>query len=259
MDLVQVIILGTIAMLLPVGAIIVFVMMYYRKQRLQKENFDRLEEEYKQSLLVASIVSQESVRRQIGGDLHDDIGTLLSATRMSLSQIAKHVDNENKRTFLLNQTQELLNEALNNVRRISKELMPSTLDEFGLIEALKDFSQKMTSHASMPITFHYSTGEKRYDKKLELPLYRSAQELVNNALKHAQATMIDLDLSEINGSLILEVQDNGIGFDLEEVNKPDRGIGLKNIESRLSVINGRIIIDVAKGKGSRFVITVPTN
>jgi signal transduction histidine kinase len=254
----NIIILGTFAMLLPTSAIILFVILYYRRQRLQRERAERVEEAHRQQMLQASVDSQESVRRQIGGDLHDEIGTLLSATRMSLTQILKFSDDSVKRERLILETQKQLNDALNNVRRISKDLMPSTLDEFGLIAALKDFTKKISEHTGVLVCFSHGELKEIFDKKVELMLYRSSQELVNNALKHAQASVINVTLSKTEGRLLLNVSDNGIGFDLEEVNQPDRGIGIKNIESRISVIKGgQIKFDVEKGRGASFEISVP--
>ena len=252
----KIIILGTFAVFLPVAAIIFFVIFYNRRQRFQREKLERIEEIHRQAMLEASVATQENVRRQIGGDLHDEIGTLLSATRMSLTQITKYEDNLAKRTFLLNQTEELLNDTLNNVRRLSKDLMPSTLDEFGLIIALKDFTEKMTEFTGIMVCFSHGELTEVYDKKVELALYRTAQELVNNALKHAKASVISIQLQVRNNNLVLQVLDNGIGFDLAETNKPDRGIGIKNIESRISVIKGKIKFDVQKGRGSSFEITI---
>ena len=254
----KIIILGTFAMLLPTSAIILFIILYYRRQRSQREKAERLEEEHRQQMLEASVESQESVRRQIGGDLHDEIGTLLSASRMSLTQIIKFADDVTKRDILLTQTQALLNDALNNVRRISKDLMPSTLDEFGLIAALKDFTKKITEHTGILVCFNHGNLSEIFDKKIELTLYRSSQELVNNALKHAQASVINITLSKKEKHLFLQVSDNGIGFDLTEVNKPNRGIGIKNIESRISVIKGgEIKFNVKKGQGASFEISIP--
>ena len=252
----KIIILGTFAVFLPVAAIIFFVIFYNRRQRLQREKLERIEEIHRQAMLEASVATQENVRRQIGGDLHDEIGTLLSATRMSLTQITKYEDNPAKRTALLDQTEELLNDTLNNVRRLSKDLMPSTLDEFGLIIALKDFTEKMTEFTGVMVCFSHGELSEVFDKKIELALYRTAQELVNNALKHAKASVISIQLQVRNNNLVLQVSDNGIGFDLAETNKPDRGIGIKNIESRISVIKGKIKFDVQKGRGSSFEITI---
>ena len=258
MDESRIIVLGTFAMLLPTSAIIFFVILYYRRQRKQRLIAERIEEAHRQQMLEASVESQESVRRQIGGDLHDEIGTLLSATRMSLNQIMKFGDDATKREHLLHETQKQLNDALNNVRRISKDLMPSTLDEFGLIAALKDFTQKITEQTGVLVCFNHGELSEIFNKKIELALYRSSQELVNNALKHAQASVINITLSKIEERLLLNVSDNGIGFDLSEVNKPNRGIGIKNIESRISVIKGgEIKFKVKKGQGASFEISVP--
>ena len=258
MDESKIIVLGTFAMLLPTSAIILFVILYYRRQRKQRLIAERIEEIHRQQMLEASVESQESVRRQIGGDLHDEIGTLLSATRMSLNQILKFGDDVTKREHLLQETQNQLNDALNNVRRISKDLMPSTLDEFGLIAALKDFTQKISEHTGVLVCFNHGELSEIFDKKIELMLYRSSQELINNALKHAQASIINITLSKNEDRLILNVSDNGIGFDLAEVNQPNRGIGIKNIESRISVIKGgQIKFDVEKGRGAGFEISVP--
>ncbi|MBC7410387.1 MAG: sensor histidine kinase [Arcicella sp.] len=252
----KIIILGTSAILLPVTVIIIFVIFYSRRQCFQREKLERIEENHRQEMLEASVASQENVRRQIGGDLHDEIGTLLSATRMSLSQVTKYEDNPAKRKILLNQTQELLNETLNNVRRLSKELMPSTLDEFGLIIALKDFTEKMTEYTGVMVCFSQGELLEVFDKKIELVLYRTAQELVNNALKHAKASVISIQLQVKQNDLVLQVSDNGIGFDLMEVNQPNRGIGIKNIESRINVIKGKIKFDVEKGRGSSFEVSI---
>lgn len=109
----------------------------------------------------------------------------------------------------------------------------------------------------MPVSLQQISPIGRYAQQVELSLYRTVQELVNNALKHAQATEIKVVFSEINNQLNVEVSDNGVGFDATVLNEPNRGIGLRNIESRLSVINGTINLDIAKGKGSRFEIKVP--
>jgi signal transduction histidine kinase len=252
------IILGTMAMLLPVGAIIAFVFMYYAKQRRQVEALKQLEERHQQEMLEISLEAQETVRRQIGGDLHDDIGTLLSATRLSLTQLNKTAENALDSNPFLTRTQDLLNEAISNVRRLSKDLTPSTLDEFGLIIALTEFAKKINSHTGVNVNFELEGENERFEKKVELPLYRITQELVNNSLKHGKPTQIDIEFINRANSLLLSVSDNGIGFDTEEIkHQPNRGIGLRNIESRLSILKGRIIFDVAKGKGSQILIEIP--
>ena len=232
--------------------IISFVLVYMRKQHQQQEEMSRINELHQRNLLEASVDSQENVRRQIGGDLHDDIGTLLSATRIQLSLLGKQVKTNEMATDFFKQTNELLNDAINNVRRISKELMPATLDQFGLEIGLKEFTEKYSSVTGLKVSFN-SAGidESKFSKKIALIFFRIVQELVNNSLKHAEASQIDLTLSQTDTNLYLTVQDNGKGFDLQEVMaNPSSGIGIRNIESRLSVIGGKVHFDVKKGKGA---------
>ena len=252
------IIVGTLAMLLPVGAIISFLFMYYAKQRRQLEYLELMKARHQQEMLEASHEAQEIVKRQIGGDLHDDIGTLLSATRLSITQLYKASKDTETTSPYFDRTNALLNEAIGNVRHLSKDLSPATLDEFGLVIALDDFAKKITTNTGVQMNVTLEDETECFDKKIELPLYRITQELVNNSLKHGNPTQIDLELLHRGNNLLLTVTDNGCGFDLDEIKKqPNRGIGLRNIESRLSILKGRIIFDVAKGKGSNILIEVP--
>ncbi len=254
----RVIIFGTAVLLSLVLGIISFVVVYMRRQQQQKEEVDRLNLIHQRNLLEASVDSQEAVRRQIGGDLHDDIGTLLSATRISLSVLGKQVKDKPEATEFYDQTNQLLNDAIANVRRISKELMPATLDKFGISVALSEFTEKISSFTGVNVVYHSENlNEAQIPKKVGLIFYRIVQELTNNSLKHAEANQINIDLEQKDKHLLLTVTDNGKGFDLDEVMaNPTTGIGIRNIESRLSVINGRVIFNVAIGKGSEILIDV---
>lgn len=253
----KLIVLATLAMLLPISAIVVFVVMYYRKQQSQRQKVKQLGEHHRKQLLEASIQTQEQVRRQLGGDLHDDVGAHLSTVRLSLGMLERTIDNTDLHKEHLQSTQNLVNDLVTKVRALSKELVPSTLDNFGLSMALQDFTHLVSSHTGVQVSLQQISPIGRYAQQVELSLYRTVQELVNNALKHAQATEIKVVFAEVNNQLNVEVSDNGVGFDATVLNEPNRGIGLRNIESRLSVINGTINLDIAKGKGSRFEIKVP--
>lgn len=251
------IIAGTIAMLLMAVFIVAFMVFYQQKQFRQKAEARKREEEYQLQLLEASLEVQEAERRRIAADLHDDIGTLLSATRLSLSQVSR--SSKGSATDV-QETKELLDEAIQNVRRISKELLPSALDNFGLVAAFDEFVSKIRKHTGIDVVFHHDTlSQERFDAKVELSLYRIGQELVNNSLKHSGATHIEIMLMHQQSRLVLSVNDNGGGFNLTDVQKPNSGLGLKNIESRLNVIGGTVFFDVAEGKGSHIVANVPLN
>lgn len=254
------VLIGTIAMLAMVFFIILFVVYYQRKQAEQKIAIQELKAEMQRQMLESSLEVQEVERRRIAKDLHDEVGAMLSATKMSLNQMVRKIDSTDLSTFA-QQTKELLDESISQVRRISKELVPSTLEEFGLVSALDEFIQKIHVASGVLFVLNHEgiiPPDKRFDKKVELTVYRIAQELVNNALKHAQANEISLILKEQNSTLIFEFNDDGKGFDVEKVRKDvKKGLGLKNIESRLSIVNGTFILKSELGKGTQSYIEIP--
>lgn len=254
----RVIIFGTAVILVLAVGIISFVLVYVRKQQQQHEEMSKINELHQRNLLEASVDSQENVRRQIGGDLHDEIGTLLSASKMSLSILGKSIAGQPGVDLLLEQTADLLNQAVGNVRRISKDLMPSTLDEFGLIIALDEFSEKLTAYTGIPIFFRKINIQNQiFPKQIELIYYRIVQELINNSLKHAKSTKINIDIELKNKHLLLTVLDDGQGFDMNLVmSNPKNGIGIRNIQSRLSLVNGNVNYETAKGKGTKIIVDV---
>jgi signal transduction histidine kinase len=244
---------GTATMVTMAIFIVLFVSLYQRNQLRQKLDTQKKDEEYQRQLLEASLQAQETERRRIAGDLHDDIGALLSATRLSLTQISRSAESGTS----VQQTKDILDEAIQNVRRISKELSPATLENFGLSLALHEFTDKLMRSSGRQIIFDFEGKESRFEPKIELMLYRVVQELVNNSLKHADAEHISVKLKHQSQSLELVVEDDGIGFDLETVQGPDIGLGLKNIHSRLSVVGGRVHIQSTPRGGTRTVAVVP--
>jgi signal transduction histidine kinase len=243
-------------------AIILFVSYYQKKQIQQKLTIQELKDEMQRQLLESALEVQEVERVRIAKDLHDEVGAMLSATKMSFNQLLRKIDNTDDLATLGKQTKELLEESIGHVRRISKELVPSTLEEFGLMSAIDEFIQKI--HLASGVLFVFShegiEANQRFDKKLELTIYRIAQELINNALKHAEAQQITLKLAINLNKLIFTFTDNGKGFDIEKVRKdPKSGLGMRNITSRLSVINGTLDMKSIIGNGTNTVVEIPLN
>lgn len=252
------VVLGTLGILLLAMGLVYFVVLYLQKQEKQKAEILQISIQHQRNMLVASVESQEIVRRQIGGDLHDDIGTLLSATRLSLAQLGKQIKQTEMDIEQFDHSNKLLNEAILNVRKISKDLMPSTLDEFGLVVALKDLVAKFEKNEKLKVNFTLNQNEEIIlNKKKELVFFRIAQELINNSVKHANASQIELSLLLNKDKMIMIVQDNGVGFDLEAIkNDSKKGLGLRNIESRMSVINGEVNYESNIGKGTTTILKV---
>ena len=252
--------IGSLALVVLITFSITFVIYYKQKQAEQKIAIQELKAEMQRELLESSLEVQEVERRRIAKDLHDEVGAMLSVTKMSFNQLLRKIDNSADLKTQGKHTKELLDESISQVRRISKELVPSTLEDFGLISAIDEFIQKIHIASGVLFIFNYEGIEdtQRYDNKIELTIYRIAQELVNNALKHAEAEEIALKLSAELNKLVFVFTDNGKGFDIEAVKKDYKsGLGLRNIQSRLSVVNGDLTINSTLGNGTHTKIEIP--
>jgi signal transduction histidine kinase len=191
----------------------------------------------------------------VAGDLHDSIGAMLSAIRLGLITVGKQMPNPSG----IDDAKEMLDETIGSVRRISRDLMPSTLEKFGLAHALKELCDRFQSTSQMPISYHEQGEVRSIDAKRELMVFRIVQELLNNAIKHSKATIISVTLRAAD-MLEIVVEDDGVGFNFDEQyasNKIEKGLGLFNIENRTRLLNATLQYDKEREKGTRTTLTVP--
>ncbi|TLU99004.1 sensor histidine kinase [Dyadobacter luticola] len=253
--------IASLAMLTMAFCMISFV-MYYQKRRFEEEKkINDIEKNYNRLLLDTALNSEETERRRIAQDLHDDIGTMLSLTKLSLNQLNKLVSKigDDKQDLIMKKSQSLVEETILHVRRITRDLVPTTLERFGLMEAIEEFINKLEEDNNLVISFHSNTEEfPRQGQKLELTLYRIMQELVNNAIKHASCSKIDISLEVDDQFIGLRVTDNGVGFDPEKIKENNlAGLGLLGIESRLSIVNGTMQYERPSSGGSSAFAQIP--
>lgn len=251
-----IVIVGTGIMLIMALFIVLFVMYYQRKQIEQQMRVKDMEAEFQRKLLEVSMASTEAERRRIAQDLHDDIGALLSVTKLTFNALYGQLGSKEQAERLAQQVREALDETISHVRRISRELVPTTLERFGLPAALQEFAAKSNGNNLVRVTFGCSGDENyRLEPKTELMLYRVAQELINNALKHSGAKNVHVQLSFPPHDFGMVIEDNGQGFNLESVrSRPSPGLGLDSIEGRLRIIDGKINYDTAYQRGCRAVV-----
>jgi signal transduction histidine kinase len=247
--------IGTIGMLLLTAAIILF-MVFYQKKMLQ-EQFKRqqIELEYQHKMMEAALESQEQERRRLAGELHDSIGAMLSTIRVGITTLARQLPDPAP----LEQSKEMLDDTITSVRRISRDLMPATLEKFGFAQAVKEMCERFQATSLLPIHYVENGEIKDFDKPRELMLFRIVQELINNALKHSKATEISVTISG-GEKLTVSVEDNGIGFNPEEIRSSrenGRGLGLFNMENRARLLNASLEFDLNRLKGSKVTMTVP--
>ncbi|WP_080237238.1 sensor histidine kinase [Spirosoma rigui] len=266
MDSGFVIAVGTAVLLMMAVFIIIFVAYYQQKQANQQLALKELQEQHRRELMAATFRGQEAERRRLAEDLHDGIGTMLSVTKMSLNQLERQMNGEAtmKTSLQIQKTRSMIDETMTNVRRISRDLVPTTLERFGLLAALEELADR-ASDGDVQVHLDCPEAITELPPPLTLMLYRIGQELVNNAIRHARARQIDIQLYCVDSEVRMSVLDDGVGFDFDAVMENKQGgLGLRNIESRLSVLDGHVTFDVAHGRGSqihvqvRLADTVPT-
>ncbi len=256
MDSGFIIAVGTAMLLMMTVFIVSFVAYYQQKQVRQQLTLKELQEKHRIELMRATFRGQEVERRRLASDLHDDIGTMLSVTKMSLNALDRHVRERPGLDLMMHKTRSLIDQTMTNVRRISRDLVPTTLDRFGLIAALEELAERATD-GEFIVNLECPETLLKLSASLELTLYRIAQELVNNAIKHAFARHITIRLICFDDAIRLSVIDDGRGFDMDKlVHDKGDGLGLLNIESRLSVMDGYVTFDVAPGRGSQIHIQI---
>jgi signal transduction histidine kinase len=247
--------IGTVGMLFLAIAIILF-MVFYQKKMIQ-EQFKRqqLELTYQQKMMEAALESQENERRRLAGELHDSIGAMLSTIRVGITTMARLGSNSEA----LEQSKQMLDDTIGSVRRISRDLMPSTLEKFGFSHAVKELCERFHATSLLPIHCIEQGEVRSFEKGRELMLYRIVQELLNNALKHSQATEISVQM-HASHNLQLSVEDNGVGFDpgiIKNSSQSGKGLGLFNIQNRARLLGATIEFDTARTHGSKITLVIP--
>jgi len=203
--------------------------------------------------IKAVFESQEKERTRISKDLHDGIGQQLSGLKMAWDKISTKLNNSKAAEFneLISLTQ-ILDDTAVEIRDLSHQMMPKALKEFGLVPALEDMLEKSFKFSDITHEFeNFGIDNSRFKEDVEISLYRISQELINNVIKHSQATEVNFQIFKTGNNLQLSVTDNGVGFDK---NKVENGHGLSNIKTRLATINGTCTVESDQGTITRIVV-----
>ena len=218
-------------------------------KRLEEENLQmRLNQQ--KALLLGILDAQEEERRRIAESLHNGVGQLLFATRLNFDQVATLVPKE-----VFAGANQLLDEAIQETRRVSHELVPSTLSKYGLAKSIQDICRQY-SKTRIRVNCEVVGLETRLESYLEVAVYRICQELLTNVTKHAEATSADILLVQEDGELVLKVRDNGVGISPEP--GKSLGIGLRTIKDRVSLLHGTFALHKpGTGIGTQVTIQIP--
>jgi len=222
---------------------------------LQIEKNQNLQQKQKLLAIDYMVQGQEEERKRIAKDLHDGLGSLLLSAKMQLSNIHQGIK-ALENLDLFTKAEGLIENAHEEVRRIAHNMMPEALMNFGLKEAVQDFGHQINTSSEVQVVTNFYCETAELSEEVEIHLFRIIQEGVNNALKHADADLITIQFSKDEEYYLLEISDDGKGFDLEE-GKGKEGIGLRNLESRVKYLNGDLTIASAPGQGTIIEVAVP--
>lgn len=227
-------------------------MMDITERRLLQEELLNQQVDHQKQLNEATIIGQEKEKEQLSKELHDNVNQILASANLFLDIAMK---DEAMRANLLFKCKETILQAIDEIRQLSHSLAPPSLGSLGFEDALKELVEELntiglfTTHVCVQ-DFEEST----FDNTKKLILFRIVQEQINNIIKYAKATEVKIQLSKTGENLFLTIADNGVGFD---VNNKHKGIGLKNIESRVSFCSGKMKLTSSIGKGTSLEITFP--
>lgn len=225
----------------------------------------RAEEEHQKLLehrirSLAIIEAQENERRRISRELHDGLGQLLSAAKLNMGMIDFDKSQSKERAAeIIKQVDSIISKAIVEARRIAHDLRPTTLDDFGLIPALRILCQEFSKLTGIKVKFQVSQLLERIDPKVEIAVYRIIQESFNNISKYAEATEVSLDLYRMENIIHVRVKDNGKGFDIDNVARDKKlgsGFGLLNMKERSELVGGKTEIISSPGEGTEIIIEV---
>lgn len=239
--------IGMLGMFFLAIAIVGFVIIYKRRLLTQQMKLQEQQIVHQQQLLDSAIEIQDEERKRFAADLHDEIGGGISTILLSISKLKKEAIKDTNVGTQSDTIRNQLNDLLKKTREISYNIMPPTLEDFGLHEALSDVCYTISEADTIAIDYEWNGDEKRLNFSQELALYRIIKEVLVNVVKHANATKVGITIDNTSESFKLLLQDNGNGFDTKATKK---GAGLRNIKDRALILGAKLAISSELKKGT---------
>jgi two-component system sensor histidine kinase UhpB len=202
------------------------------------------------------LTAQEEERRRVARELHDETSQALASLMIELTMLEK-VDGEDRGKRVA-ELREYVSQILDGVRRLALELRPSTLDELGLIPALRAYIREYRNKFHIDVDFHVTGLRRRLPGHVEVALYRVVQEALTNVARHSEAALVTIAIRREHDLVVVAIEDDGRGFDVDEVMKSkERGLGLFGMSERMSIIGGKLEINADSGQGTKIVAKYP--
>lgn len=224
-----------------------------QQAELQTQRIREMEQQQQILALDATLRGQEEERNRIARDLHDGLGGLLASLKMHINALLRNSEN-NDVLPITHKTDQLIDQASLEVRRIAHNMTPTALLQDGLLAVIEEMAEGLRQGQKMEVIVQTIGQLDRLPENYEVMLYRIVQELVQNIIKHAQASKVIIQIHRRDHELNLLVEDDGTGFETKDT---DAGIGLQSIAARVRYLRGELDIDAVPGEGTTIVITIP--
>lgn len=247
-QIVTIIIIGVLLLLLMAVALLLF--FFFSRRKIVEKELEKkeMELEYQKEIIHATILTQEKERKRIAQDLHDEISSKLNVILLNSNFLNDGELTQDEYKNVNNRIIKVTKTTIGTARKIAHDLLPPILGKFGLQSAIDELVDEYNLSKTVKIDSNIYYPEKRLSSTQELHVFRIIQELINNSIKHGQAENIDINFNEKDQELNLNYRDDGIGFSTE-VFEEKKGLGMKNIESRVELLNGDLLIKSAVNEG----------
>lgn len=247
-QVITIVLIVIVFLLLMAGAMIAF-FFFSRKRVIQTElEKANLEIEHQKDMLQATIITQEEERKRIAQDMHDAISSKLNVVSLNANILANDGDFSGESHKIAETIVKVTGTVLESSRKIAHDLLPPTLQKFGLRAALEELCDEVEETRKFKLEQAFNYKEETLSAEEELHVFRIAQELINNAIKYSEATKLKLKLDVATGQFQFTYKDNGKGFNLSEA-KNAKGLGLSGIENRAAILNADLNITTKPGDG----------
>jgi len=253
-----VIIIGAILAVLLVGFIVTILFLYQRRQHRQTLEITKMKEEYERETLKSQLEIQEETFKNIGQELHDNIGQMLSVVKLSLAVLP--LNDKHDAWEPIQGARQILNKAMMDLANLTKSLHTDRIAQIGLAESIHFELETINRTGLLDLEFSISGIEESFDDQKSIVLFRIFQENLNNILKHSKAKKVQINLTYLDDKFIMKITDDGIGFDVAEKKNSTSsaaGVGLKSIFNRAKLIGADIEMQSETGRGTIVTIQLP--
>lgn len=245
-----------VALLLLMGVALLLFFFLSRKKIVEKElEKKNLEIHHQKEIIQSIIVTQEEERKRIAQDLHDDISSKLNVINLNANLLRDGELKPEEYLIVNDSILDATDKTLESARKIAHNLLPPILDKFGLKDAIEELADTFSNSRKIHIEYDIAYPKKHLSPQNELHFFRIVQELINNSVRHGKAKKSHIKINLENNKLLFTYKDDGIGFNQEKI-QHKKGLGMKNIESRIALLKGKHTINTRENKGFQIHIVI---